>query len=302
MSSRDDRIRSFDFRRPDKFSKEQLRTLAVLHDHVARRWTSHCSTQLRLPAQVAVTGVEQASYDDFLRRNDDGGMLGLVAMPPLRGEAVVSLDGRLALSLIDRLCGGPGRWEGVPRRLTDIERVALARTIQDLADVLAEGWAGLVEVQPRVEKVEDNPLFVQSMPGSEAGATVQFRADLGAQEGRLELFVPYFTLEPLLPRLNTQAWADRYRQGAAGSGAQVNSRLRRAPVNLTVVLGKTTLPLRRALALRPGVVLRLNSQVEGLLPVLVEGKPVFLGRSGRCGQRLAFRIENLPGGDGEDSG
>ncbi len=302
MSQEASRIRSFDFRLPDKFSKEQLRTLQVLHDHVARRWASHCAATFRLPSQVAVARVEQAACDEILRRDKGGSLLALMAMPPLRGEAVFMMDIGLALAIIDRLFGGPGSWEGPHRGLTDVERVAVTRILQGLANVLAGGWTGLVELDPRVERTEDNPLFVQSLAGSEAGAAVTFQVSLGSKEGKLCLFLPYFMLEPLLPRLNTQAWADRYRQGSQGGTEQVNHRLRQAPVTLSVVLGQVTLAMRRALSLSPGDVLRLNSPVDGLLPLMIEGKPLFLGQAGRCGPRLAFRIVCRPGLEGASDG
>jgi flagellar motor switch protein FliM len=302
MGDESTRIRSFDFRLPDKFSKEQLRTLSVLHDNVARRWASHCAGAFRLPTQVAVSRVEQAACDDILRRDQDGTLLALLSLPPLRGQAVLMMDIRLGLAVIDRLFGGPGKWEGASRGLTDVERAAVTRVLQGLADVLAGGWTGLVELEPRVDRVEDNPLFVQSLAGSEAGAAVSFQVSLGGQEGKLCFFLPYFMLEPLLPRLNTQAWADRYRQGSHAGTGQVNHRLRQAPVSLSVVLGQATLAMRQAVALKPGDVLRLNSPVDGLLPLTVEGKPLFLGQAGRCGTRLAFRIVCRPGLEEESNG
>lgn len=302
MGGEPTRIRSFDFRLPDKFSKGQLRTLSLLHDHVARRWASHCAGGFRLPAQVTVARVEQATCDEILRRDQDGTLLALLALPPLRGQAVFMMDIRLALAVIDRLFGGPGRWEGPSRGITDVERAAVTRVLQGLADVLAGGWTGLVELEPRVERVEDNPLFVQSLAGAEAGAAVSFQLSLGSQEGKLCLFLPYFMLEPLLPRLNTQAWADRYRQGDRAGTEQVNHRLRQAPVGLTVVLGQVTLAMRQAMALKPGDVLRLNSPIDGLLPLLVEGKTLFLGQAGRSGSRLAFRIVCRPGLEEENNG
>ncbi len=286
--------RTFDFRRPDKFSKEQLRTLAVLHEHVARRWTSHWLAVFRLPSQVTVNRVEQATYDEFVRREGEAGVLGVLALPPLRGEAILAMDGRLALSFIDRLFGGPGQGTTPARTLTDVERAALAHVLQDLVDVLAEGWSGLLEVQPRVLRVEDNPLFVQTLAGSEAAAVVSFHATLGTEEGWVALFLPYFMLEPLLPRLNTQAWAGRYRHAGEEPEEHVHERLLQAPVTLSVVLGKVKLPLRKVLALEPGEILHLDTGVDDLLPLVVEGKPLFMGRAGRYGQRLAFRIEGQP--------
>ena len=115
------RLKVYDFRRPDKFSKDQVRTLQMIHETFARLTTTSLAAQLRSLVRVHVVSVDQLTYEEFIRSIPSPTTLGVVNMDPLKGSAIIEIDPAITFSIIDRLFGGKGETLKTNRELTDIE-------------------------------------------------------------------------------------------------------------------------------------------------------------------------------------
>ena len=116
------KIKIYDFKRPDKFSKEQIRTVQIMHETFARLTTTSLSAQLRSLVHVHVATVDQLTYEEFIRSIPTPTTLAVINMDPLKGNAVLEIDPAITFSMIDRLFGGTGAVTGNKSRdLTDIE-------------------------------------------------------------------------------------------------------------------------------------------------------------------------------------
>lgn len=139
-------VRPFDFERPSKFNKDQLRTLEMLHDAFCRVVQTQLSAQLRTYVELTVTSADQVSYGEFVRSMPFPTLINILSLRPLEGNALLEMNLPLALSVIDRMVGGPGAYRGRLRELTEIE-LALTRGLTDVMLLgLNEAWSTVANV------------------------------------------------------------------------------------------------------------------------------------------------------------
>lgn len=296
-------VRAYDFRRPDRFSKEQLRALYMVHENVARAMGTVLSAFYRSLVQVAVRELRQVTYAEFIESVPAPGVVAVLALPPLDGRALLDLDPHLAFPLLDRMFGGPGEPLSQLRPLTDIEQIVIRRVLEALARELAVSWSQLAAVQAAVEAVEVNPRFLQLAAPNEVVLAVELSTQLGPHQGLIRLGLPFMLLEPVLPRLSFGQWFGAKRQQARPE--TVEEHLRRVEVTVSACLGRARLRLRDLLELEVGDVIQLGRRRGEPVEVLVEGRPKFRADPGRVGERLALRIRGWvdpEGGGGPDVG
>ena len=161
------KIKTYDFKRPDKFSKDQIRTLNMLHENFARLLNTYLSTHLRALVNVEVASVEQLTYQEFVQSLSNPSVIGVLAVPPLKGNVVMEINTGVSFAIIDRVFGGQGENTLKPRVLTEIEEAVMRRTLGKAMDFFREAWYNVVQLQPKMEAVESNPQFVQILPPSD---------------------------------------------------------------------------------------------------------------------------------------
>src|SRR5690625_1818578 len=157
-------VKRYDFRRPDKFSKDQLRTLQIIHESFARGLATYLSGYVRTIVEGEVVSVTQATYDEFVRSLTNPTLLGVFSVSPLEGSAIIEIPPDLTFVIIDRLLGGPGTIPTRIRELTEIEQTVMRRVLEQLLGSLGDAWSNLVDLEPRLERVEMNPQFEQVLP------------------------------------------------------------------------------------------------------------------------------------------
>lgn len=294
-------VRIYDFRSPDKFSKEQLRTLILLHENFARVVTTALSAILRTTVQMEPSGSEQCPYGNFARGLQDPTILGIIHMPPLSGNALIEIDGQVAFPMLDRMLGGPGKGAVFGRAVTDIESAVLGRIFHAIIESLREAWRNIVEISPRMEALETNPLFAQLISPAEMVAVLRFTIQVGEQRGWLKLCLPYMLLEPVLPHLSARRWMVRdQKPGVAPPSQLMAHHLSEVLVPLTAELGKAEITVRDLVNLETGDIISLDVPAGGTADVLVRGRRKFRGKPGTSGKRLAIQITEVLEGEGDE--
>ncbi len=293
-------VRLYDFRSPDKFSKEQIRTLALMHENFARIAQTALSAQLRTALQLQLVSTEQLPYQQFHRSLGDPVVLGVLNMAPLPGNALLDLEPRLVFALVDRLLGGPGISLDLRRSLTEIEASMLRRLLGIFLDSLTEAWRNVGQVRASLESLETNPLFAQFLPPGEMVVVLGFRCQMGKTEGSLRLCLPYSLLEPVLPYLTARYWMLRQAKGES-SPQQMAENLHPVKVPISVELGRKKLRIGDLLRLKVGDVVVLERKTGEPLDVLVRQRLKFRARPGRLGRFLAVEIlERVEGEEADE--
>ncbi len=279
----------YDFRRPDKFSKDQLRTLQMLNDTFARLAGSALSATFRAPVNVDLISLEQVPFEEYLR-NIGQSVFTIISLPPLSGQAVLEMEFGLVFFMIDRMLGGPGK--AIDRtNLTDIEKPLVRQIIERLFGALKTAWEGIVVVNPAIDGLETSSQFVQIAPPGDIVITILFEVKVGNQRNAMSLCVPYLLLKPITAKLSGQRWFNSgvLKQSNANRRA-ITTELTMAQVDCSINLGSTKMKVQDFLELEPGALLRLNQKTKEDIQFCVEDVPKFFGKPALQGKNLVFSV------------
>ena len=292
LEQKQKKIKLYDFKRPDKFSKDQIRTLYMLHENFARLLNTYLSAHLRTIVQVNVASVDQLTYEEFIRSMPNPSVISVFEMRPLSGNALMEINPAVIFSIIDRLFGGVGTPPAKPRELTDIEETIVARIVNKAMECLQEAWRQVVNVEPRMEAIESNPQFTQIVPPNDMVVIITLQTRIAQTEGFINLCIPYLVLEPIMPKLTTSFWvaSSIARAGSQTNATLLQKKLERTMVPVMVELGKVSVTVHEMLDLSVGDVIRLDSRVNEELAVIIGQRQKFKCKPGSANNRIAVQI------------
>lgn len=290
--------RLYDFRRPTKFSKEQLKTLQVIHDNYARTTGNFLAAFLRAPVKFEVVSVTQSTFDEFIFSLPVPTLMTVFNLSADLGAAMLETSPPFAFTLIDLLFGGEGRAPARVREFTEIEITVLRQVIERFLDNLSYAWKGIVQFSPQIESMETNPQFSQVVASSETVAVVTISAQIRNVQGFVNLCFPYIALDRILPNLTAQQWFNQFQYPAGRERpADFSRALGNAEVEVKVILGNARITLEDFLQFQEGDVLTLHRRIGEPLEALVEGFPVFKVHPGMNGRRLAVSVQGWVQGE-----
>ncbi|MDR1787649.1 MAG: flagellar motor switch protein FliM [Treponema sp.] len=286
------KIKIYDFKRPDKFSKEQIRTIQIMHETFARLTTTSLSASLRSIIHVHVASVDQLTYEEFIRSIPTPTTLAIINMDPLKGNAILEIDPAVSFSIIDRLFGGTGEGTKGQHELTDIETSVMEGIIVRILGNMREAWTTVIDLRPRLGQIDTNPQFAQIVPPNDMVVLVTLETKVGEVEGMMNFCIPYLTIEPIIGKLSAQFWYSSVRRGNTPENINIlEEKLADIDVNMVAELGKIDISIRDVLALKAGDVVRLyNTRVGDPYSLNVGNKKKFLCRPGVIGKKMAVQI------------
>lgn len=282
----------YDFRSPARFSREQMRTLRMVFEDLARQTSSLLSILLRTEVDVRFVHLEQTSGQSLLTmlEGSAGGVVNLIRMTPLPGRALLVLEGNLVYCFVDRVLGGPGTSTHPPEReITDIE-IALMRVVMGhINRALEAAWAKVVQIKPTYESSSLDIELVQTALGNEIVFAALLEIHVSEVTGMMTFIMPLSLLQPIAQELRPHLLVMQHQEETREQTLPVE-RLHPTPVLITVDLGEARLHFRDLLNLKTGDVICLNTPVDGELTVNVNGRPKFRARPGVKGRSLAVSI------------
>ena len=297
------KVKTYDFKRPDKFAKDQIRTLFMLHESFSRLLNTYLSTHLRTLVNVEVASVEQLTYQEFVQSLANPSVISILAVPPLKGNIIMEVNTEIAFAFIDRVFGGEGRTGLKPRVLTEIEEVVMKRFIDTAMRQLQEAWSTVVEFSPTLEATESNPQFTQIVPPSDMVVIVTIQMKVGEVEGMMNICIPYLVLEPIMSKLTTTFWvaSSLSKDDDPEQVKILQKKIERTEVPFVVQLGSVDITINEFLTLGFGDVLQMDTKVEDNLTCLVGHKPKFYCRPGTSGKKMAVQITRIINEGDEDT-
>jgi flagellar motor switch protein FliM len=286
------KIKIYDFKRPDKFSKEQIRTVSIMHETFARLTTTSLSANLRSMVHVHVASVDQLTYEEFIRSIPTPTTLAIINMDPLKGNAIFEIDPAVTFSIIDRLFGGTGEGNKAQHELTDIEQSVMESIIVRILGNMREAWTTVIDLRPRLGQIDTNPQFAQIVPPNEMVVLVTLETKVGDIEGMMNFCIPYLTIEPIISKLSAQFWYSSVRRGTTTENLNIlKEKLSSVDVNVVAEIGKIDVTVRDVLELQTGdVVCLYNTRVGDPYSLNIGNKPKFLCRPGVLGKKMAVQI------------
>ena len=286
------KVKIYDFKRPDKFSKDQIRTVQMMHETFARLTTTALSAKLRALVEVHVTSVDQLTYEEFIRSIPNPTTLALINMDPLKGSSILEIDPAITFTIIDRLFGGAGEHYKVSRELTDIELSVIEAVVVNILSNLRESWSTVIDLRPRLGTIETNPQFAQIVPPNEMVMLITLETKIADSEGMINLCVPYITIEPIIQKLSAQYWFSSIRKGESEANKKViQERLENVFVGISVEIGSVDFTFADVMNLKQNDVVKLkNTTLRDDFVLKMGGRPKFLCRPGRIGSHLAVQL------------
>jgi flagellar motor switch protein FliM len=287
------RVREVDFRRPSRFSREQVRRLENAHDGFCQSAASRMSAELRSELQLAVLGSDQLPYgvvmaDEVARHS----FVAVLRIDQLGTELAFVVDMPLAHCLVQRLLGGSGQSPGPTptTSLTAVEVAVSRRAVASLVESLSSAWLDLAQVSLSMAGTSTNPTSVQLVPSSEPTLIVNISAAIDGVASVMTLLLPHRSVEPIMHHFEQGAM-----YGPAVEDGTRNRELMRAAVGavdveLRVEAGAVKLALADVLALRPGDTVRLHRPVERGVTLCVGDVEAYDATPGRNGNQRAVQV------------
>ena len=290
----DKKIKPYDFKRPNKFAKEQLHTLSMIHENFARLLTTYLSAQMRTLVQVNVFAVEQITYNEFMFSVPNPSLIGVIDFSPLKGAAIMEMNPSIAFGIIDRLLGGTGDYNDKLREPTEIESSIIEKIFGKMTRILSEAWADITEIHPKMDKLETNSQFVQVVSPNEAVALITLNCTIGKSEGMINICIPHIVLEPIITKLSARMWLSTTKRDRADESLkQITAKVYQMSTEIKVELGKADVPVGEFVNLRIGDVIPLNTDVRSGADVYVEDQLKFKGIIGVHHNKMAVKITKL---------
>ena len=287
-------IKNYDFARPAKFSKENLRTLEIIFEHYGRLLSTNLPVYLRKAIQVEVMNSEAVSYSDFSNALSNPVLLGIINFAPLKGNIILEIASNLGYAMVDRMLGGEGEPLEKTREFSEIELLIIERILTVCVNLLHEPWENVVDIHPRLERIETNSQFAQIISPSEMIAIVTINIKIGDVEGLMNVCLPYLTLEDIMDKLNTKYWystmQDKDEQQYVDA---IETLISKAPIPMKAVLGNSTISVSDFSGLQVGDIIRLDTKVNQELDVFVGNIKKFTALPGSSGDKYAVRITSV---------
>jgi flagellar motor switch protein FliM len=206
--SRDSRrIKIYDFKRPDKFSKEQIRTMSILHETFARHATFILTNQFRIPCHIHVASVDQLTYEEFIRSIPTPTTLAVIKLnSPMQKQAVIEIDPAVSFAFIDRAFGGNQEYIKQQHELTRLEWLIMNDVIGQLLESMKIGWEKIADLLPEVNHTDTNPQFLNIVPPTEMSVLITLEAKIGNVEGMINIDYPHSCFKGIMDKLSAEFW------------------------------------------------------------------------------------------------
>ncbi|MFO0945354.1 MAG: flagellar motor switch protein FliM [Planctomycetota bacterium] len=285
-------ITLYDFKRPERVSKDHMRSLQTIHEGFSRNLSASLSGFLRTIIDVKLVSVDQLTYSEFIFSLENPTCFNVLTCAPLEGYMVLEINPSIVYPILDRLLGG-GRGDVlIPRRpLTEIETRLVGRITKLATEGLKTVWANVLPINFKIDRIESNPQLVYIVPPNEVIVLVSFEIAIGDLRGMMNLCIPFNVIEPVVDKLSTNTWMS-YSRKESSRRQDVIHGLNNAPIDLVAYLGETSMTAEDLVNLKVGDILPIEKLAGSSLLVTIGGQPKFRALPFVMRGRKVVRIES----------
>ncbi len=290
---RDTPAAKFDFRRPDRIPKSQVRAIHLLHDTFVRNLVSSLSAYLRSYLTVNLVSVEQLSYAEFLDGLPSPTCMVSLGLSPYDGNGVLELNPSLVFPILEMLLGGNGKSSAsIQRDITEIEQKLLDGLFRIILHDLREAWKGVTEVDFTIESMETEPQLLHILAPNEAVVSIGVEVRIGETVGMMNIAMPSIVIKMMRQKFDQQ-WSVRKTHASQSEQFRVLRFLREASLVLEARMEGQTITVRDFLGLNEGNLLTFDFPVERPIELVVNGTHKFSGQVVSTGRKRACLIDQI---------
>ncbi|NLG73619.1 MAG: flagellar motor switch protein FliM [Chloroflexi bacterium] len=285
-------VKPYNFWSPDRFSKEQMRAVEMVHEDLAERLTSSLPSFLRTNMRPRVVHSEQGRFHDFLKDLPTNSLFHMITLAPLPSQMIVTISPEISYNILELRLGGRSEGTKHRRELTEIDQLLLRGLVEHMLNDFKAAWSKIVVVEPALEDSTVNYHWVQMVMGNERVMLITFEMTLQAVTGTMNVYIPFNMLKPIASLLNPHAWiaGQKERHVDPRAREQMLQNLGQVSLPLKAVLGHAQLNFSDLLNLQVGDVIPLDHPLDQDIPVYVGTQIHFSGRVGIKGNQLAVQI------------
>lgn len=293
------KVKTYDFKRALRFSKDQIRSLTRIHENFARLLTTFFSAQLRTYVQITVASVDQIPFEEFVRSIPNMTLINVFEVPPLDGNILMEINPNIAYSMLDRLMGGTGASHSNVDNLTEIETKIMTHLFERSFDNLREAWENIAEIDPILVELEVNPQFLQMISPNETVVVISLNTIIGETSGMINICIPHVVLEPIVPNLSVRYWMQaNTKEMSPEQTKMLENSVKQAQLPISVELGISDITIEDFLLMQVGDVIQLEQKIENPLILKIGNLPKFTVQPGKVNKKIAIQIiDPLKGGD-----
>ena len=288
------KVKVYDFRSPQKFSKDHIRTLELIHDNYARIISNFLTAQLRKNVKVKIETVEQITYEEFIHSIPNPTIMTMFRMPPLTGTILFETNPQFSFQIIDVLLGGTGERNTVSKEFSDIDKNIMMQITSGMISNLKLAWEDILSVEPEVESLETNPAINQTLAPNEPVALVTFSVEMGKSNTFINICIPYLSIEKVLDKLVVQYW---FQNEKDASGDEVREKIKEGlnpvEIEMSAELGCTHLTIDDFLNLSRGDIIRLDNKCTSPIKIYVEDQECYYAKPGITGKNLGVAVLDI---------
>lgn len=290
------KVKKYDFRRPDKFAKEQLRTIEIIHENFARLINNYLNGYLRAMVDVQVISTESLVYSEFSNSISNPSILCIMNFEPLEGQIIIDLGVSLGYAMIEKLLGGKVSKQGAEAKaLTEIEETLIRIIFGKFIDQIKEAWSKIIELSPSINSIETNAQFAQLLSPSESIALITFEMKVDSIDGLFNIAIPYFVLEPIIASLSSKKlFGNKYEELAKPEDKEaLQKNIGTTTLPIKAIVGQSSMSVYELLSLEKGDVLVLDTKVDSDMEVYVSDKLKFRGIPGLSKKNVAVKLTKV---------
>ncbi|MCK4967394.1 flagellar motor switch protein FliM [bacterium] len=284
-------VNVYDFKHPNRVSKDQLRTLQSIHEAFAKTFNAYLAVRLRTIVDINLISVDQLQYSEFILSISDPSCIYIFRIEELNGVGILEISPQLVLFIVDRMFGGKGGAIEEARVITNIEQTVMKKIIEKAMENLATSWQQVAPLTFILEGFESNPDVVQIAPPGETVITISLEIKIQDSSSLMNICFPYLTLEDVISKLNVQHFVSTTKKDLSEKEAEViNERMKLSHLPIVCLLGKSSMTIKDLINLHKGDVVKLDKRVDSHLEIDVGGSKKYIGKPGISGKKKAVKI------------
>jgi flagellar motor switch protein FliM len=296
------KVKKYDFRTANKFTKEQVRTLHNVYSNFTHLLSTYLSGTLRTSCQVEVLSAEEQTYSEYTNSLQSPLILAIVDMPPLDGSTLIEMSPSIAYGILNRLLGGKGGDLETSKTFTDIDIALIERVLSQILKQVDSAWSRIATVKSKLNRIETSPQFAQIVSYSEPTVIITISVKIGDEvDGFINICIPYVAIDPINANMESSMWVSSKKiKVDAENEVNIRKRLKAAKFDITANFNKMPITLQEVLSLGVGDVLKLDHKVSEGLEVEIAGMPKFRGKLGVFENKYAIKLAEKIEEDRED--
>lgn len=295
------KVRAYDFKTANKFTKEQIRTLNIVFRNFGQLLSNYLTGVLRTPCDVETLSLEEITFNEFNNSLPSPLIIAIVEMSPLSGSVILQLTKEVSYSIISRIFGGSSTASVTSKQFTEIELAIMERMIKQILRYLDQAWTKVFAVRSRLDRIETSIQFAQIVELNEPVAVITFKVSIGSENGIISMCLPYQGLEPVAKQLNARLlYTGAQTKKITTQPENIIGKIKNTDINITAVFHETHATVADITNLRIGDVIQLDHKVGQPIIIKLQNIPKFHGIIGSQGLKSAAKIVDIIKGEEND--